>query len=111
MPERLPGRLRLTPRQYLAHMGRIRGAGPDQVAARADELLTRLALAPGPDVPIGTLSRGNAQKVALAQALLAPVRLLVLDEPYGGLTTRRWPRRRPWWRRPRRWRGGGAGRA
>jgi ABC-type Mn2+/Zn2+ transport system ATPase subunit len=88
VPERLPGRLRLTPRQYLAHMGRIRGLGPAQVAARSDELLTRLALAPGPDVPIGTLSRGNAQKAALAQALLAPVRLLVLDEPYGGLDDR-----------------------
>jgi ABC-type Mn2+/Zn2+ transport system ATPase subunit len=85
VPEQLPGRLRLTPRQYLAHMGRIRGLGPAQVTTRADELLTRLALAPGPDAPIGTLSRGNAQKVALAQALLAPVRLLVLDEPYGGL--------------------------
>jgi ABC-type Mn2+/Zn2+ transport system ATPase subunit len=85
VPERLPGRLRLTTRQYLAHMGAIRGLGPAQVAGRAGELLHRLALAPGPDVPIGTLSRGNAQKAALAQALLAPVGLLVLDEPFGGL--------------------------
>jgi ABC-2 type transport system ATP-binding protein len=85
VPERLPGQLRMTADQYLAHMGRMRGLASAAAAERGRALLGRLALAPGPGVPIGTLSRGNAQKVALAQALLAPVGLLVLDEPHGGL--------------------------
>ncbi len=85
MPERLPARPRMTADQYLTHMGWLRGLAPAAAAARSRVLLTRLALAPGPDVPIGTLPRGNCQQVALAQALLAPVRLLVLDEPDGGL--------------------------
>lgn len=85
VPERLPARLRLTARQYVGHMGRIRGLPQASIDARADELFDRLALAPGDDRPIGTLSKGNTQKVALTQALLAPVGLLVLDEPFSGL--------------------------
>ncbi len=60
VPERLPGRLRMTADQYLAHMGRIRGLAQAAAAGRARALLARLALAPGPGVPIRTLSRGNA---------------------------------------------------
>jgi len=80
-PERLPARLRMTARGYLAHMARLRGMGPGS----AEAVLERLALSPGADVPIGTLSKGNSQKVALAQALAAPVGLLLLDEPASGL--------------------------
>ncbi|MEN3356959.1 MAG: type transport system ATP-binding protein [Mycobacteriales bacterium] len=85
VPERLPAQLRLTAGQYLVHMGRLRGLDRRHTEARSAELLGRLALYPGPDVPIGELSKGNNQKVALAQAFLAPVRLLALDEPDSGL--------------------------
>ena len=40
---------------------------------------------PGLDAPISVLSKGNNQKIALAQALLSPVELLLLDEPWNGL--------------------------
>ena len=83
VPERLPADLRMTARQYVRHMARLRRL-PDG-AERAAELFDRLRLRPGPDVPVGELSRGNSQKVALAQALLGPTAVLVLDEPYGGL--------------------------
>jgi ABC-2 type transport system ATP-binding protein len=85
VPERAPVRLRMTTRQYIAHMGRLRGLSADSVRARASELYERLGLLPGPDVPIGSLSKGNSQKVAVVQAFLRPVELLVVDEPYTGL--------------------------
>ncbi|MGH3427399.1 MAG: ABC transporter ATP-binding protein [Mycobacteriales bacterium] len=53
--------------------------------ARADALLDRLALSGGTNTALRMLSKGNAQKVAVAQALMVPPRLLVLDEPWSGL--------------------------
>jgi ABC-type multidrug transport system ATPase subunit len=85
VPDRLPSRLRLTAWQYVTHMARIRGVDPATIQNRAGLLFERLALTPGPDARIGTLSKGNSQKVALAQALLSPVALLILDEPFSAL--------------------------
>jgi ABC-type multidrug transport system ATPase subunit len=70
---------------YLVHVGRIRGLTTRTATARGGELLARLALSGGSEAPLRTLSKGNAQKVALAQALLVPPDLLVLDEPWSGL--------------------------
>jgi ABC-2 type transport system ATP-binding protein len=85
IPERAPVRIRMTARQYLAHLGRLRGLPPSAVATRIAELSDRLGLAPGPDVQISALSKGNSRKVAAMQALLHPCGLLVVDEPYAGL--------------------------
>ncbi|RJQ82041.1 ABC transporter ATP-binding protein [Pseudonocardiaceae bacterium YIM PH 21723] len=85
VPDRFPPGERLSATEYLAHMGRIRGLSTAAVRARAAELLDRLALVGGAHVPLRTLSKGNAQKVTLAQALLVPPELLVLDEPWSGL--------------------------
>ena len=85
VPERAPAAIRMTARQYLAHIGRMRGLSPGETSARTDELAERLRLVPGPDVPIAALSKGNGQKVAVIQAFLAPPELLVVDEPETGL--------------------------
>jgi ABC-type uncharacterized transport system ATPase subunit len=50
-----------------------------------DPLLERLALVGGSTAPLRTLSKGNAQKVGLAQAVLVRPDLLILDEPWSGL--------------------------
>jgi ABC-type multidrug transport system ATPase subunit len=76
---------RLSASSYLRHMGRIRGLSDRVARERADALLDRLALSGGADTAMRKLSKGNAQKVALAQALLDPPQLLVLDEPWAGL--------------------------
>lgn len=87
VPERFPPHDRMSARSYLTHMGRVRGLRTAQAGQRAGELLERLALAGGADTALRQLSKGNAQKVALAQALLVPPELLVLDEPWSGLDT------------------------
>ncbi len=85
IPERAPAAMRMTARQYLSHIGRMRGLTPAEVASRIDSLASRLALVPGADVPISSLSKGNGQKVAVMQAFLVPPELLVVDEPATGL--------------------------
>jgi ABC-2 type transport system ATP-binding protein len=85
VPERLAARTRFTGAEYLAHMGRIKGLPPGVVRARSRELLQQLDLRPGPDEAIDSLSKGNRQKLVLAQAFLGAAGLLVFDEPFNGL--------------------------
>jgi ABC-2 type transport system ATP-binding protein len=87
VPERLPARSKFTGAEYVTHMGRIRGLDSETVESRSRELFERLDLQPGPTVTIDALSKGNKQKLILAQAFLALVGLLVLDEPFSGLDT------------------------
>ncbi|MFD3701129.1 ATP-binding cassette domain-containing protein [Streptomyces sp. NPDC058646] len=85
VPDRFSPNERMSAAAYLTHMGRIRGLTTSAASARVDQLLDRLALVGGKHAPLRSLSKGNAQKVALAQALLVEPGLLVLDEPWSGL--------------------------
>ena len=85
VPDRFPAADAMGSLAYLTHIGRIRGLATGAARRRAGMLLDRLDLVGGVRTPIRALSKGNAQKVALAQALMVPPRLLVLDEPWSGL--------------------------
>lgn len=85
VPDRSTAHDRVPAIPYLTHRGRIRGMPGPTARARGRHLLDRLSLAGGQDAPLRALSKGNAQKVALAQALLVEPDLPVLDEPWSGL--------------------------
>ncbi len=85
VPERFPGGLAFSAREYLQHMGRIHGLAGPAVSRAVDNWLDRLGAADYAGSPLRTLSKGMCQKVAIAQALLARPGLLVLDEAWTGL--------------------------
>ncbi|MCB9914068.1 MAG: ABC transporter ATP-binding protein [Planctomycetes bacterium] len=85
VPDGAPLYANLSPRQHLALVGRLHDLGEDAIAARGAHLLAALELDERADDPVGQFSRGMRQKAALACALLAEPRLLVLDEPLSGL--------------------------
>lgn len=71
---------RQSPREFLTYLGNLRGGVP---TARVDSLAERLEL--DLDSKIGSLSKGNRQKVGLVQAFMHSPELLILDEPTSGL--------------------------
>jgi ABC-2 type transport system ATP-binding protein len=85
VPERFPGGLAFSAREYLTHMSRIHGMSGSAVSAAVDEWLELLGATEYAGSPLRTLSKGMCQKVAIAQALLARPGLLVLDEAWTGL--------------------------
>jgi ABC-type Mn2+/Zn2+ transport system ATPase subunit len=99
-----PERAGLMPRvplhRRLLGLARTAGLGREDSVRRARDVLGRLGLAQASGVPLHPLSRGNAQRALVAQALLADPDLLVLDEPSGGMdadgVTRVASPRSPW---------------
>jgi ABC-2 type transport system ATP-binding protein len=85
VPERFPGALPFSGREYLLHMARVHGLRGAGAIARVDSWLERLGAAGYADQPLRSLSKGMCQKVAITQALLSRPGLLVLDEAWTGL--------------------------
>lgn len=85
VPERFPGGLPFSGREYLLHMARIHGLRGAAPARRVDHWLERLGAAGYAGRPLSSLSKGMCQKIAITQALLAEPGLLILDEAWTGL--------------------------
>jgi len=85
VPERFPAQQRMSAMGYLTHMGRIRGLSTAAARSSGHALLERFSFTGGTHTALRTLSKGNAQKVVLAQALLGAPEMLILDEPWTGL--------------------------
>ena len=81
LPENIAFHRSMTGREVLALFACLKAAGPDEV----DTLLERVGLTEAADRRIRTYSKGMRQRLGLAQALLGDPKLLLLDEPTGGL--------------------------
>ena len=68
--------------EFYAGLYGLRGA---ERAARVGELAERLSLTHKLAAPVRSLSKGNLQRVGIAQSIVHRPRLVILDEPMSGL--------------------------
>ncbi|MBL6752604.1 MAG: ABC transporter ATP-binding protein [Nevskia sp.] len=75
----------LSVRQCLLYAGRARGLDEAELVRRVPQVVAELGLAERLPEKAGTLSRGQRQRLAIAQAVIHRPRVLLLDEPASGL--------------------------
>ena len=76
---------RLTAWEFIETIGTLRGLDAATSRSRATDLFTVLDLVDDADRPIAGYSHGMRKKTALAAALLARPRVVMLDEPFEGV--------------------------
>jgi sulfate transport system ATP-binding protein len=89
----------MTVRDNVAFALTIRKRPKQEIRERVDELLELVQLAGFADRYPSRLSGGQRQRMALARALAAKPRVLLLDEPFGALDARVRAELRDWLRR------------
>ncbi|HWW84623.1 MAG TPA: ATP-binding cassette domain-containing protein [Vicinamibacterales bacterium] len=75
----------MTALETVIYFGRLKGLSRSAARHAAGPLLARFGLGPFANRAIDLLSKGTAQKVQLATALINSPKLLLLDEPFSGL--------------------------
>lgn len=85
LPDPVPLYPELRVREQVAAAGRLRGLASRAARDAAADALERVGAAAFSERLCGQLSRGEAQRVGLAQAIVHGPDLLLLDEPSAGL--------------------------
>jgi len=75
----------LTATEFLAFTADLFGLDRAEKAGRIARLLKLVGLERAADLPLRKFSRGMLQRAGLAQALINDPRLVILDEPLGGM--------------------------
>ncbi len=76
---------KLTAREFLLYLGRLKGLSGADLDRRVKELLELTNLHGAADRRLGGYSGGMRQRVGIAQALLGDPKLVIVDEPTVGL--------------------------
>jgi ABC-2 type transport system ATP-binding protein len=76
---------RLTAWEFIETIGALRQLDADTIRARGTDLFTVLDIADDATRPIAGYSHGMRKKTALAAALIARPRVVMLDEPFEGV--------------------------
>ncbi len=71
--------------EQLLYLGMLRGLSAREAKANMKKWLERMEVAQYENRKLETLSKGNQQKVQLAQTLLCNPDIIILDEPFSGL--------------------------
>ena len=71
--------------EALTRFATLAGIAPANLASRVDAVIEELGIAEHRDKKIKALSKGNLQRLGVAQALLRDEQVLILDEPTHGL--------------------------
>ena len=69
----------------LVYLANLRGMGQRKPERAEKKWLERLGVSEYADKKLETLSKGNQQKVQLAQTLICNPDIIILDEPFSGL--------------------------
>lgn len=74
-----------TVEEQLVYLGMLRGLSAKEAKANTKRWLERMEVSQYENRKLETLSKGNQQKVQLAQTLLCDPDIVILDEPFSGL--------------------------
>ena len=85
LPEQPPLYMDMTPYEYLCFVAAARGVAKSEIRGQVEHSMELTGITPVRDRLIKHLSKGYKQRVGISETLLGDPRVIILDEPTGGL--------------------------